>query len=314
MPLIYSNLLEITFKFRYFKNLVNSVIDTFSQIKGLFSTFGFIDVIDIIFVALVLYLVIRVFRESRAMQLVKGLVLLVVIYFLVTFLGMGASSYILKLIFSNIIIIAFILFGPEIRNILEQMGKGATRNSLKAILHSGVAVEIATVQKSIDACCKACTEMADTKTGALIVFENETLLGDIAESGTVINAEATREIIENIFYPKAPLHDGAMIIRNGKIYAAGCILPLTNDNISSSLGTRHRAAIGISQQSDAIVFVVSEETGNISLAQNGVLTQNISSGDMRDVLIKEFVPYGSSSDDKIISKMVRKIVNNGKQN
>lgn len=303
---------EVAFKFRYFKNLLDTIVDTFNQVKGLFGTFGVIDAVDIIFVAVLLYLIIRVLRETRAIQLVKGLIFLAVIYFLVTFLGMGASSYILKIIFANILIIIVILFGPEIRNILEQMGKGATRNSLKAILHSGMAVEIAEIQKAIDATCKACTEMADSKTGALIVFENETLLGNVINSGTVVDADATRELIENIFYPKAPLHDGAMIIRDGKIYAAGCILPLTNENVSSSLGTRHRAAIGVTQQSDAIVFVVSEETGHISVAQNGTLTQNISSGDMRDILMENFIPYGSSSDDKIISRLLRRIKNNGK--
>ena len=168
--------IEIAFKFRYFKNLFNSIVDTFNQVKGLFGTFGVIDAVDILFVAVLLYLIIRVLRESRAIQLVKGLIFLALIYFLVTFLGMGASSYIFKIIFTNILIITVILFGPEIRNILEQMGKGATRNSLKAILNSGVALEVAAVQKAIDASCKACAEMADSKTGALIVFENETLL------------------------------------------------------------------------------------------------------------------------------------------
>ncbi len=304
--------IEIAFKFRYFKNLFNSIVDTFNQVKGLFGTFGVIDAVDILFVAVLLYLIIRVLRESRAIQLVKGLIFLALIYFLVTFLGMGASSYIFKIIFTNILIITVILFGPEIRNILEQMGKGATRNSLKAILNSGVALEVAAVQKAIDASCKACAEMADSKTGALIVFENETLLGNVINSGTIIDADASRELIENVFYPKAPLHDGAMIIRDGKVYAAGCILPLTNDNVSSSLGTRHRAAIGITQQSDAIVFVVSEETGYISVAQNGSLTQNISSGVMRNILMENFVPYGSSADDKIISRLVKRIKNNGK--
>lgn len=301
-------LFDLALRFRYFKNLGNTIVDFFNQVKGLFGTFGVIDVVDIAFVALVLYMVIRIVRETRAMQLIKGMLFLAVLYAIVNFLGMGASSYLLKNIFSNILIIVVVLFGPEIRNILEQMGKGAARNSLRTVLHSGVALDVAEMNKTIDATCKACTNMADDKCGALIVFENETLLGDIISTGTVISAKASRELIENVFYPKSPLHDGAMIIRNETVYAAGCILPLTKDtSISSSLGTRHRAAIGLSEQSDAIVFVVSEETGEISVAMNGTLTKNISSGDMRDILTNQFIPTGSSSDDKIITKLVRRI-------
>lgn len=300
--------MPIELKMKYFRNLEDSLANFFSQIKGVLGTFGVIDVVDILVVAILLFIVIRIIRETRAWQLIKGILLLVVIYAVVNFLGMGASSYILKAIFANILLIVVILFGPEIRNILEQMGKGAARNSFKAILHSGVALEVAQVQSSIDAACKACVDMSDENIGALIVFENDSLLGDIISTGTEINAKATKELIENIFYPKAPLHDGAMIIRDGSIYAAGCILPLTKDtNISSALGTRHRAAIGLSQQSDAIVFVVSEETGEISVAINGNLRRNISSGDMRDILTENFIPTDSSSGDKILNKLVRRL-------
>ena len=305
MPFDYFTL---AFKFRYFRNLGNSIVDFFSQVRGLFGSFGVIDAVDIIFVALVLYMVIRIVRETRAMQLIRGLIFLAFIYFIVTFLGMGASSYILRSVFSNILIIIVVLFGPEIRNILEQMGKGAARNSFRTIIHSGVALDVAVLQKSIDATCKACAEMSDNKIGALIVFENETLLGDIIESGITIDAKASKELIGNVFYPKSPLHDGAMIIRGGSVYAAGCILPISRDNrISSDLGTRHRAAIGLSEQSDAIIFIVSEETGQISVAMNGVLRRDISTGDMRDILTDQFIPLSSSSDDKVITKLVRRI-------
>lgn len=299
--------MPIELKIKYFSNLADSVVNFFNQVKGLFGTFGPIDVVDILFVAIVLYFVIRIIRETRAMQLVKGLVFLALLYAVVSFLGMGASSYVLKSIFSNIFIIIVILFGPEIRNILEQMGKRTSRSNFRSIIHSGVAVEVAELKRTIDAACNACVEMSDDKIGALIVFENDTLLGDIISTGTVIDAKASKELIENIFFPKSPLHDGAMIIRDSSVYAAGCILPLTKDNVSSALGTRHRAAIGISQQSDAMVFVVSEETGYISVAVNGTLSENISSGVMRDMLYEKFIPTGSSSDDKIINRLVRRI-------
>ncbi len=299
---------EIALRFRYVKNLWNTVVDYFSQIKGLFGTFNLIDLVDILFVAVVLYIVIRILRETRAMQLIKGLLFVAALYFLVTFLGMGASSYLLRAVFSNILIIVVILFGPEIRNILEQMGVGAARNTFRNIISSGVAVEIAEMNKTIDATCKACVDMSDNLVGALIVFENETMLGDIIETGTALNAKPSKELIENIFFPKSPMHDGAMIVRDTVISAAGCILPLTkNSDISSSLGTRHRAAIGISEQSDAIVIVVSEETGHISIARNGQLTHNVSSGELRDVLTNALIPSTSSANEGLFKRIIRRV-------
>ncbi len=300
--------LQMALQFRYVRNLWNTVVDYFNQIKGLFGTFGFIDLFDILFVAVVLYMVIRIIRETRAIQLIKGLLFLAALYLLVSFLGMSASSYILRSVFSNILIIVVILFGPEIRNVLEQMGKGAARTSLRQILNSGMAVEISEMKQTIDATCKACADMASDKVGALIVFEKDTLLGDIIASGTMIEAKASKELIENIFYPKSPMHDGAMIIRDTKVCAAGCILPLTKDtNISSDLGTRHRAGIGLSQQSDAIVFIVSEETGHISVAINGTLQRDISTGDVRDILTSNFIPSDSDSNDKMFKRLVRRL-------
>ena len=299
---------EMALRFRYVKNLWNTVIDYFSQIKGLFSTFNLIDLVDILFVAVVLYIIIRILRETRAMQLIKGLLFVAALYFLVTFLGMGASSYLLRAVFSNILIIVVILFGPEIRNILEQMGVGAARNTFRNIISSGSAVEITEFTKTIEATCKACADMSDTQTGALIVFEKETMLGDIIDTGTMLNAKPSKELIENIFFPKSPMHDGAMIIRDTKIVAAGCILPLTkNSDLSSSLGTRHRAALGLSEQSDAVIIVVSEETGYISIARNGQLTQNVSSGDLRDILTNTFIPSASSSNEGLLKRIVRRV-------
>ena len=305
------SLYELEFHFRYVKNLWNSIVDYFNQVKGLFASFKFIDAIDIFFVAIVLYLVIRIIRETRAIQLIKGVIFFAVLYFLVSFLGRGASSYILRAIFSNILLIVVVLFGPEIRNVLEQVGKGAARTSLRTILNPGVAVEANEMRKTIDATCKACVEMSDAKIGALIVFEHETLIGDIIASGTVLKAKASRELIQNIFFPKSPLHDGALIVRDGVVYAAGCILPLSHDNsISSDLGTRHRAAIGITQQSDAIAIVVSEETGAISIAKNGSLQRNLTSGDIRDILTEAFID-STASEGGILGKLVRRNKNNG---
>lgn len=301
------NFINLAFQFRYVKNLGNTLADYFNQVKGLFRTFGVIDLIDILFVAIVLYAVIRIIRETRAMQLVKGILFFAALYVVVNFLGMSASSYLFKEIFSSVLLIIVVLFGPEIRSILEQMGNGAARSGLRSILHSGVAIEVAEIKKTIDAVCKACTDMSDDKVGALIVFENETMLGDIIASGTTLEAKPTKELIENIFFPKSPLHDGAMIIRGSQIYAAGCILPLTKDNVSSALGTRHRAAIGVTQESDALVIVVSEETGSISVATGGSLKRDISTGELRDILDTQFLPSENDADDKILKRIVRRI-------
>lgn len=287
--------------------MFSQIEELFNRIISIFSTFSIFDFLDILMVTFVIYICIRILRETRALQLIKGLLYLAVIYGIVNLLGMEASSFLFKSIFSNILIIVVILFGPEIRHILEQVGHGATAKSLKTIIHPGVAVELAEISDSIEAICKACSDMSDQKIGALICFENDTLLGDVIDTGTQINAKASKELVENIFFPKSPLHDGAMVVRNGKIYAAGCILPLTKKTVSSALGTRHRAGIGLSEQSDAIIVIVSEENGAISVARGGVLQRDISDGDLRDILMTAFVPSGTSSDDKIITKLVRRV-------
>lgn len=285
----------------------DQITDVFNRIISVFSTFTITDFLDIVMVSILIYICIRIIRESRAIQLVKGLIYLAVIYGVVNLLNMEAASFIFRAVFSNILIILVVLFAPEVRKILEQVGHGATAKNLRTIIHSGVAMEIAEISDAIEAVCKACSDMSDQKVGALICFENNTLLGDVIATGTEIHAKVSKELVENIFFPKSPLHDGAMVIRDGKIYAAGCILPLTKKTVSSALGTRHRAGIGITEQSDAIVVIVSEETGFISVVHNGVLQRDISDGDLRDILMTEFVPTGSSSDDKIITKLVRRL-------
>ena len=279
----------------------NNISGFFNKVLSVFSTFRFVDFLDII------YLCVRIIRETRAMQLAKGIVFIALVYFVVNLLNMEAATAIFKTIFNNIILIVVILFAPEIRNILEQIGKGTARKNFKTIVHPGVAVELAGIQDCIESTIQACSDLSDTRTGALIVFENETLLGNVIDSGTLLNAKPSKALIKNVFYPKTPLHDGAMVIRNGKILAAGCILPLTKKQLNTRFGTRHRAAVGLTEESDAIVVVVSEETGSISVARNGVLTSDISDGELRDILMSTFIPSGSSSDDKIITRLVRRM-------
>ena len=254
-----------------------------------FNTVG--DLLDVILVSFVIYSAIKLIRETRAIQLVKGVILLVVVYFFVSLFNMETSKYILSLVFGNLLIILVIIFSPEIRHALESVGRSSVANINIFNLKKSSDIENENmIKSSINAVCKASKEMSGKKIGALIVFEKETKLGEIAKTGTFLDATVTPELICNIFFPKAPMHDGATIIKQGRVVSAGCILPLTSYSlISSDLGTRHRAAIGMSESSDAIIVVVSEETGAISVAKKGKLRRGISDGELRDILTQEFI-------------------------
>ena len=243
------------------------------------------DTLDILLVALFIYFIIRLVRDSRAEQLIKGIALLAAMYLLAYLLRLTTVEYLLKAVFGNGLLLLVVIFQPEIRRALEQVGHsqiGLTR------MFSGLNAADSTAlleqwNKAIDATTAAVEILQRQKMGALIVMERSTRLGEIVSSGTIVEAEPTPELIANIFFNKAPLHDGAMIIRDGKIYAAGCILPLTdNPQISRELGTRHRAGVGMSEDSDSVVIILSEETGAVSLAEGGELTRNFS----RDTLAK----------------------------
>lgn len=227
------------------------------------------DVIDILVIAFVIYKAIEFLRETRAGQLVKGIIMLFVIYAVADWLGLAVLEWTLSKLVDSVIIVAAVIFQPELRRILERVGR---TNFKSGQLLDGEQDEIS---KSIDCISKAAGMMQDQKIGALIVFERKTQLGEIINTGTVVDAAPSVSVVNNIFFPKSPLHDGAMIIRDGRIYAAGCILPLTQrTDISSALGTRHRAAIGMTENSDAVVLVVSEETGIISIVSNGQIERN----------------------------------------
>ncbi|MGN0539341.1 MAG: diadenylate cyclase CdaA [Candidatus Fimenecus sp.] len=269
-----------------------SLSENFEQFKkALFSFDRFSDLLDVLLVAFVIYSAIKLIRETKAIQLAKGVVLLALLYLCVTLLDMQASQYIMSFIFGNLFLILVVIFSPEIRHALESVGRSSVSNiSFLNFKNRDEGLLRESVANSINCVCKACADMSDKRIGALIVFEKDTKLGEIIKTGTLVDAKVTSEIIGNIFFPKAPMHDGAAIIKDGRVVAAGCILPLTGHNdISSDLGTRHRAAIGMSENSDAIVAVVSEETGAISVAEKGKLKRNISDGDLREILMKNFV-------------------------
>lgn len=252
-------------------------------IMKLISSVGFADIIDIIIVALVFYYGIKLVRQTRGFQLVKGVVYMGIIYFVVSAFNMSASSFLFSQLFRNIVIVMILLFQPEIRHAIESVGRGGFKK-VSLIFSRGNDYTDEEYKVSASNIAKAAGNMSDKKIGALIVIEGKTLLGEIISTGSEVDSNITSPMIENIFFPKAPLHDGAMIIRNNRIHSAGCILPLTQNEVSFELGTRHRAAIGMSEHSDALIVVVSEETGAISVAHNGTLERNVTSGELLETV------------------------------
>lgn len=257
------------------------------------------DTLDILLVAFAVYGIIKLVRDSRAEQLLKGFALLGIAYGAAYLFELTTMKYLLQVLFDNVLIILAVIFQPELRRALEQVGHSGF--SRLRILGAGEAETRAYVdgwKKAISSVCAAAEALQRDRMGALIVFERGTRLGEIAASGTVLNADPTAELIGNIFFNKAPLHDGATILREGKVYAAGCILPLSEDiTISRSLGTRHRAAVGMSENSDALVVVVSEETGTISLAMGGELTRDYTAKTLRSVLENEIIWSNIRTED-----------------
>ena len=253
-------------------------MEFFQQLLSIIKTIQFRDVVDILAIALIIFGLFRLMRETRAIQLLKGILVLAVIYFFASLFQLVMLSSLLRVFFEASVVVIAVIFQPEIRKALEQVGRNKNWKKYLSIFSGKFAKTDEwekAVRKSIEDVADTSVLFSRSKTGALMVFERETMLSDIAATGTIINAETSVALFGNIFFNKAPLHDGASIIRDGKLYAAGCILPLTdNKNVDINLGTRHRAALGISEQSDCVVLVVSEETGVISLACNGVLTRD----------------------------------------
>ncbi|WP_417422797.1 diadenylate cyclase CdaA [Hominenteromicrobium sp.] len=259
--------------------------------------FQFKDAVDIIIVAFLIYGVVKLVRETRAGQLVKGLFLLVILFIISSYFNLVMVSRVLAYFFQFAFVAILIVFQPEIRKALEQVGRNNVGQSIAAVVTGrDRSYDRAQIRKAINAVVDGVGILQQLKMGALIVFERKTKLGDIIETGTQINCEPSGQIVGNIFFNKAPLHDGAMIIRDGMIHAAGCILPLTkNTSVSAELGTRHRAALGVSEESDAVVVVVSEETGQISVAVNSVLARRFTRDTLRDVLEGYLIPQEEAS-------------------
>lgn len=250
-------------------------------IQGFISSFRLLDVVDILLVAFFLYKMLILIRNTRAVALIKGLIVLGAVTVISSshFLNLHVINWMLQ---QGMMVIMFalpVVFQPELRRALEQIGRGR-------LIRSSQVVDMEALERLLDEIVAVTESMSKTHTGALIVFERDVGLNDYIDTGIQIDGKVSRELLGNIFIPNTPLHDGAVIIRDDRIMAAGCLLPLTSDrSLSTELGTRHRAAIGISELADAVVVVVSEETGSISYTYGGHIYRHLDGTALRNVLM-----------------------------
>nr|WP_297177598.1 diadenylate cyclase CdaA [uncultured Agathobaculum sp.] len=272
-------------------DLWTSVLNSWYALK----TVSIMDILDILIVSYILYRLMKLLKDTSAARLAKGVIWLLLIFVAASFAQLTTISFILRSSFGIGVTAAIVIFQPELRRLLEQLGKG----NISGLLVS--ADDPDATEAAIDATVAACADMSRSKTGVLIVFERKERLGEIVATGTVIDAAPSPELLKNIFFKNSPLHDGALIMRAGKIHAAGCVLPLSgSQNLSRDLGTRHRAAVGMSESADSVLVVVSEETGAISVAIGGMLKRHLSPDVLRKVLEAELIT-DNKPDKKRIS-------------
>ena len=268
-----------------------TVLDSFFSAFNQFRTISFIDILDILIVAYIIYRVMKLLKDTSAERLIKGIIILVGIMLLASMLHLTMISWLLQQALNVGLFAIVVVFQPELRRLLEQIGKG---NFSRLIVPADAPDE---VESMITATVSACADMSRTKTGALIVLERNTNLSEIVRTGTPVNSAVNLEVLGTIFYEGTPLHDGAAIIENGRIKAAGCVLPLSNNlDLGKDMGTRHRACLGIAENSDAIAIVVSEETGIISMAKNGVLMRHFDRQTLYTRLVDEMIPKETASE------------------
>ena len=250
-------------------------------------TFTWQDALDIVLMAFIVYELISLVMRSRVKQLMFGLLIVVMAYLFARAIGLRTISYVFSNLFQVGMIVLVIMFQPELRKALEKVGS----SRIKLNLFDNTTELVNEWQYAINAICEACEHMSANKTGALIVIERGISLYEISNSGTIIDADISANLIETIFYEGSPLHDGAITVKDGRLQAAGCVLPLTTRmDISRDMGTRHRAGIGMSENSDAIVVIVSEETGIISVAMNGTYNRRYSKMTLKSLLETELIP------------------------
>lgn len=264
---------------------MTTITEFFSNLGGYITTIGVADAFDILIVAFLIYQLIRLIRKNNSMRVARGIVFLLLILWISGILHLTMINYLLRKAVELGLIAILIIFQPELRRLLEKMGSSKLSEIFGGDLRS-FHTEGAITQTVL-----ACSDMSRSHTGALVVFVRDNQLTEPISTGTLVDAEVTAELLKNIFFVKAPLHDGAVIIKDGRIAAAGCMLPMSNNmNLSRDLGMRHRAGIGMSERSDAVVLIVSEETGAISIAVDGMLKRHLSTETVETLLRKELMP------------------------
>lgn len=267
------------------------------QLQGLLSTISVLDIIDIVVVAYFLYRLYLMLKNTRAATLGKGLLVLVSFMVICRWLNLHVISWLLEKSMTVIMVALPVVFQPELRRALEQIGRGK-------LFHKSSELDEQELEEMLDSVAHATKIMSKNKVGALMVFERATGLVERIETGVPVDGLVSSGLIQNIFVKDTPLHDGAIIIRGNRIVAACCLLPLTeNRNLSQELGTRHRAAIGMSEQSDAMVLVVSEETGTISIARNGELMRYLTVDDVKDILRTAIFKPHTTGKNSIVDKL-----------
>jgi diadenylate cyclase len=278
----------------------------FIDLAGTVKSFGILDFIDIALIAYLIYKTINLVKETRAEQLVKGILLLAFSYFIANIFELKTMSFLLKNIFQIGVIALIVLFQPELRRVLEKVGRTKVAD-LNVFSTDNPEKQIATWKRVIEILCNGIADLSASKTGALIVIERKTKLGEQIDTGVIINATVSEELLGNIFFVNSPLHDGALIVRDGRLLAAACFLPKPQKEnlIASHLGSRHRAAIGISEISDAITIVVSEETGTISVTLDGQLTRNYTKESLSQFLNDKLIPTNENEEKKRSKKFWR---------
>ena len=257
-------------------------------------TFAWVDVLDILIAAFLIYQVLKFVRGTSVESVLRGIIVLILVYFLADFLQLNVIHYILANTMQIGLVAVLIMFQPELRKMLESLG----RSKLSTLLRRDE--DETDIRIMIREVVDACSSMSWSRTGALIVFERNKPLDEILTAATELDAKTTSELVKNIFFVKAPLHDGAMVIRQARIKAAGCVLPLTeNEALPKELGTRHRAGIGITESSDAVSVIVSEETGVISAAQGGAIRRNLSPETLENLLIHELIEEQENKNEVV---------------
>ena len=280
--------------------------DIITRLSSIISTITFLDAIDILLLTFFIYKGIKLIRETKAQQLLTGILVVIAVYFISAGLELRVMSYLLSNFLQVGIIAILIVFQPELRRMLEKVG----RTNVKSIGVFSDSVRsddmIQNWNRTIEVVGEAASQLSESTTGALIVIERQTRLAEQIDTGTVMDCVPSVASLGTIFFPKTPLHDGAVIIRNARIIAAGCFLPTPQkeERINKLLGSRHRAAIGMSENSDAIIVVVSEETGTISIAENGELTRGYTKDRLIKYLKSQIIPEKPQADKRHFSRLL----------